>query len=155
MFRVHDAISHRHTYVRGYFGREDAAVAILLAAADFERTIRRAILALGSSPTAELKARLFQDRFNGLDAFKEGWRREVKPNYESDLAVVVKGWDAFRKAYGHRHRLIHGATGKFTPEFAGEIAGRILRASLDVHEFAGSCGHDLDKVIRRTKARSR
>ncbi len=46
-------------------------VAILLAAAEFERCIKRGILALGRSPTKEIKETIFNGRFHGLDAFKK------------------------------------------------------------------------------------
>ncbi len=58
MFLVRDRIEARHEKIRTFMGSDDAAIAVLLAAADFERTVRRAILALGNTPTKQLRTKV-------------------------------------------------------------------------------------------------
>lgn len=54
MFHVNDSISERQAQIRSLAPR----VGIFLAAADFEWTLRRAILALGQCPTTSIRKEL-------------------------------------------------------------------------------------------------
>ena len=54
MFLVADNRNDRDLLIKSYFDAEPA-ISILLAAADFEWTVRRAILALGKSPTKHIR----------------------------------------------------------------------------------------------------
>ena len=152
MFLVHDKIEARHRYIARFLDNEDAPVAILLAAADFERCVRRGILGLGISPTKIIRETYFKSSFHGLDKFKEAWKAEVKPRTGRNLANdVVMHWSTFIDAYGFRHKLIHGATRKISPAFASEKARLILSASIAINKLATGHGVDLDKTIRRYK----
>jgi hypothetical protein len=152
MFLVHDTIADRHKYISRFLDGEEAAVGILLAAADFERGVRRGILGLGTAPTKEIKSTYFGPGFHGLDRFKDAWKAEVKPRTRRNLANdVVRRWDSFRDAYKLRNVLIHGATGRITPSYASNAARTILGASLAIHELAREHGVDLDRTIRRYK----
>jgi hypothetical protein len=53
---VSDTQENRHAQIRRLLVDQKAVIAVLLAAADVEWTIRRAIIALGTSPTAYLRA---------------------------------------------------------------------------------------------------
>ena len=154
MFLVRQSITERHSYIECFLDCDDASVAVLLAAADFERCIRRAILALGQSPTKNIREGLFSQHFHGLEAFKEGWKKEVKPRLGVNLANdVVRDWGRFKKAFGFRHQLIHGATNKLSVEFASGVARTVLRGASDLDDFARDQGASLDGVIRRYKRR--
>jgi hypothetical protein len=127
-------------------------VAILLAAADFERSVRRGILGLGTSPTKEIQSRFFAKNFHGLEAFKDAWRIEVKPRCKLNLAGdTVANWHEFKRAYDFRHRLIHGSTVRLSPDFASGVARSILQASYSIDQLARRHGVDLDRTIRRYK----
>lgn len=154
MFLVRQGIDERHGRIAKFFYTEDATIAVLLAAADFERCIRRAILALGVSPTAQIRKQTLGRNFHGLDAFKKGWNDEVTPRLHKKLADdVVRNWSQFRSSFELRHRLIHGAQVRLTPAFATEAAKRILAASVDLTNFASAEGAQLDGIIRRYKRR--
>lgn len=154
MFLVHDTIRERHARISRFLDGDDAPIAILLAAADFERTIRRAILGLGSSPTSEIREKLLNQRFHGPDAFKDGWAREVRPRLGVRLADdAITNWTALRAAFNQRNRLIHGSPRKLQSAFASKHARAIMMAAQQLHEFALADGVDLDRTIRRYKRR--
>jgi hypothetical protein len=155
MFLVSDTMEERHKYIRRFVVAGDASVAILLAAADFERCLKRGILALGQSPTKEIKEKIFRPPFHGLEAFKKAWIAEVRPLHKINLpGGVVQNWSDFVRAYNCRHSLIHGATSKMTQKFASEMTSRILAASVQLHHFAATRGKDLDKkIVRRVGKR--
>jgi hypothetical protein len=155
MFLVSDDIDTRHNKIIIFLDNEDAPIAILLAAADFERCVRRAILGLGASPTAYIKAKIMSNGFHGLRAFKRAWKHEVSPHFSSSLDKdVVTSWDEFSKAYQFRHKIIHGIVGRFSPDYASTMARRLLQASREIHVFAADRGVNLDRPIRRLKTRS-
>lgn len=56
MFFVNDTQEHRHKFIRSFLKKDTAPIAVLLAAIDFEWTVKRAILAFGTSPTKDLRA---------------------------------------------------------------------------------------------------
>ena len=93
MFLVRDTINERHRCISHFLDSDDASIAVLLAAADFERTMCRAILGLGSSTTPEIKSKILTNRFHGTDRFKKGWKKEVKPLHGVRLAdQVITNW---------------------------------------------------------------
>lgn len=152
MFLVQQTMAERHEYVSRFMDGDDASIAVLLAAADFERCIRRAILGLGMSPTKEIRENFFRQHFHGPRRFKEVWRIEVKPRIGRNLAdEVVPRWDSVERAYSFRHRLIHGIPGKLSPELASGVARTFLKAAVAVGRVAGEHGVDLDRTIRRYK----
>lgn len=152
MFTVKEPIERRHAYIAQFLDDEHAPLAILLAAADFERCVRRAVLGLGTSPTKQIRAEVLTNQFSGLDRFKAGWRAEVKPRVGLNLANdVVKRWDRFARAYRYRHRLIHGVPSKLSAEFASDLARTILVGAEDVNRVAQEHGVELDRTIRRYK----
>jgi hypothetical protein len=153
MFLVRDTINERHRRIRRFLDSDDASIGVLLAAADFERTIRRAILGLGSETSANIKSKI--SRLHGLDRYEEGWNKEVRPRFKENLdGQVIKEWKTLKKAFDLRHELIHGTTRKPSTDFASAAARRILDASQQVHDFAAKNNVDLDKTIRRYKAKT-
>ena len=54
MFLINDTMEERHQTIRSFLS-SDPMIAVILAAADFEWTVRRAILALGTLPTKEIR----------------------------------------------------------------------------------------------------
>ena len=152
MFLVHDTINERHAYIERFLDCDDAPVSILLAAADFERCVRRAILGLGTSPTKVIREKHLGKDFHGPMAFKRAWKAEVKPRLGLNLAnQVVRDWSRFDKAYRFRHKLIHGVTGRLESEFASGIARTIMQGASDIDDLARSEGVNLDRTIRRYK----
>ncbi len=153
MFLVSDTPKARQEKIRLFLEREPA-IAVLLAAADFEWTVRRAILALGTNPTKFIREKVI-NRASGLDDYKDSWRKEVKPRFGVGLAEVIPAWEFFKKqAYPLRNRLVHGVSGSVGTPYATERVEAILRASAALVTFA-EC-HQVPiygRHIRRTKPR--
>jgi len=152
MFLVSDTRSLRTKKIRAYM-QSDVAVAVLLSAADFEWTCRRCILAMGISPTKQMKETggVFQKYF-GLDGYKDAWKQEVFPLFGKTLVQVIPNWDFFKcKAYPVRHRLIHGAVGAVGVEYGQRAVDSILAASEALTEFAEQCNAPIygRKIVRR------
>jgi hypothetical protein len=155
MFLVSDRIGERHQRIERFLGGEEAPIALLLSAADFERTVRRAILGLGSSSTKNIRENvLSHENIRGFGGYKQAWKDEVKPRLEVNLANdVVRNWQDVKKAFAHRNRIIHGATIRSTPEFTSFKARSILIGCIAIHQFASQNSVDLDSTIRRYKPR--
>ena len=154
MFLVTDTIDERQTKIRSFLAQEPV-IAVLLAAADFEWTTRRAILALGKSPTKSINACLRTEKKGGLKALQGYWRDEVKPRLGSDLATIVPDWNFFAtKAYDLRHKLVHGAQGTTGKAYAGRAVEAMLEASKAVAEYAANNGEPVyGRQIRRINPR--
>jgi hypothetical protein len=57
-FLVTDDLDARENRIMGFLEEREPVIAILLAAADFERTVRRAILGLSTEPTKKIRKKL-------------------------------------------------------------------------------------------------
>ena len=152
MFLVSDTRSSREAKIRSFL-QDDPAVAVILAAADFEWTVRRAIVALGRSPTKVIRQHLAE--CYGLDRYKEAWKQEVQPRFGIGLAGVVPEWQFFReKAYDLRHKIVHGLSSSVPVAFGQSRLDSILAASSAVTTFADSAGEPLyGRIIRRLNPR--
>ena len=155
MFLVNDTRSSREAKIRSFLHEDDPAIAIILAAADFEWTVRRAIVALGSHPTKFIRKKI--ENLSGLAAYEKAWKQEVAKRVGGfELAqVVVPNWEYFKKeAYGLRNKTVHGATSSVSVAFAQPRLDAMLAASAAVTKFATDNGEPLyDRMIRRSKAR--
>jgi hypothetical protein len=138
MFLVTDTLEGRQKKVRSFLDKEPV-IAVLLAAADFEWTTRRAILALGKSPTKSINARFLEERRGGLKALAKYWKDEVqsRPKLRKELKCIVTNWDVFfNKAYPLRHKLVHGAQGTTGVGYATKAVEAFLAASKEITMFA-------------------
>lgn len=147
MFLIKDTLSTRQEKIKSF----EPFVAIILAAADFEWTVRRGILALGKSPTKLIRQDVLKG-CHGLNRYKEAWRKEVTPYTGDRLTDVIHDWQFFKeKAYPLRHQLIHGVSGSLSPNYAQERIDSILTASRAITEYAISKGEPIygRKIVRR------
>lgn len=154
MFLINDKQSSRHNKIRKHLSK-DPAIAVILAAADFEWTARRAILALGRSPTKTINGRFETERKGGPDALKEYWKCEVKPRLGTDLASIVSDWQRLNeKSYRLRNSLVHGAVGSVGGEYATQAVETMLSASKAIADYASEQGEPVyGRRIRRLKQR--
>lgn len=141
-FMVGDSQQARHARIRGFLSAGEPVIAVILAAADFEWTVRRGILALGQSPNADIRSGVLAS-CSGLDRYKDAWKTEVKPRFGKGLPDIVAGWDGFKKAFELRHRLVHGVAGTTGLDYATERVGTVLQASADVAAFGAANAIDL------------
>jgi len=147
MFLVHDSFENRQEMIRS----TEPFVAVLLAAADFEWTLRRSILALGCKPTKEIRESVL-DKCSGLESYKQAWKKEVQPHVGKSLVEVIPQWQFFKEqAYPLRNRLVHGIRGNVTQEYASERVEALLTASRSLVEITESHGASVygRNIIRR------
>lgn len=150
MFLIDDTLTGRQKKIRSY----EPFVGVVLAAADFEWTVRRGILALGVSPTKEIRDGVLK-RCSGLEQYKIAWNKEAKLLTGKALTEVIPDWGYFKnKAFPLRHRLVHGVDGSVTKQYASERIESILSASKAIVDLAVT--HDepiYGRQIRRIKRR--
>jgi hypothetical protein len=153
MFIVNDLPEIRHGKIRRY-AEEDAAVGLILAAVDFEWTVRRAILALGKNPTKQIKIEvLAKSKNSGLDHYKKCWRTEVFPIYSIGLPDFIDGWQSLKNAFELRNRLVHGR-GVSGEAFTKARMETCLNASEKLTKFAAEhCSPLYGQRIARIKPR--
>lgn len=152
MFLVSDKTENREKRIRNFLTKDDCAIAVLLAAAHFEWSVSRAILALGTNPNKELRT-ILVDCY-GIDKYKDLWAQEVVPGRKiGRLPVVIKEWATFKKAFNLRHSLIHGRD-SCSLAYAEPRVISILDASRNVHHACAVEGIDLHvrlKVRRKPR----
>jgi hypothetical protein len=154
MFTYRDKQSDRHSRIRSFL-KTEPFVAVILSAIDFEWTVRRAILGLAALPTKPIHEIYENERSGGLSGLQKHWKKLVKPRLDSDLASIVPNWEFFsNRAFGLRNKLVHGAEGSVTPEYAVKIVDSILAGSVAVANYAEANDATIfGKKIRRLKNR--
>ncbi|QKK08985.1 MAG: hypothetical protein HND58_12985 [Planctomycetota bacterium] len=153
MFLLSDSQSDRHTRIRTFKGQE-ASIGALLATIDFEWTVRRAVLACGTSPNSTIRNEVLQ-RCSGIDAYRDAWKSEVVPRFGKPLPTVVTNWSYIKtQAFPFRHRVVHGVRGASGAKYSNDRRDALLRASVDVVEFASTQNIELygRLPVRRKKA---
>ena len=143
MFLVKDPAIAREYKIRE-LGTQEPAWAVILSVIHFEWTIRRAIIAMGTSPNVEIRAKL--KSCHGCDKYKDLWKEEVFPNMELRLPEIVTNWDGLRRAFRLRHRLVHGV-GSCGLEYAQERMIWAINATVDVRKLCEARGINLDSRL--------
>lgn len=148
MFLVTDTQEERHANIWKFF-ENDPTVGVILAAIDFEWTVRRAVLALGQRPTKEIRESTLA-RCSGLQKYKDAWRTEVFPCHKRSLPQVVTCWKDLKTAFRLRHVLVHGVSGTTTAEYAFTHVNTMLTSSKNISQFSSGLGKDLfkRKIVR-------
>jgi hypothetical protein len=126
-------------------------VAVLVAAAYFEWTVSRAILALSWRPTAEVRRDLVL--VYGLEKYKAFWRAELQHLVgEPRLTEVVTDWQGVIAAFDARNRLVHGRD-RFTRKMAAPHVEALLTTVSEIHEYCLSHGVNINRRLRVRKRR--
>lgn len=151
MFLVSDTLESRQAKIRQFLA-DEPGIAVLLAAADFEWTVRRAILLLGKDSNVDIRETDLH-KASGLWKYERAWNAQVWPQHSKRLREIVSGWDYFEKdAMPLRHKLIHGEQGTTSGDYATDRVEAILAASKSVVHFAHEKGK---KVFGRLEIRPR
>ena len=87
MFFIDDTQASRHAKIRA-FDDDQIMIAVLLAAADFEWTVRRAIIGLGHAPNKYIRDVTLKN-CSGLKSYKAAWNEQVRARHHIRLADVV------------------------------------------------------------------
>ena len=149
MFFVDDSVTDRRKKIVDFLDSGETAIAVVLAAANFEWTIRRAIIGLGQSPTEDFKGEkgIFYE-CHGLDGYKNVWKTEVYPLVKTALPAVVPNWEYFKKqAFPLRHKLVHGVKGSTGKGYGSDRVMAMLEASEALIQFASSKGVNIFERI--------
>ncbi len=125
--------------------KEDASLSLLLSVIHFEWTIRRAIIALGTSPNVEIRKKLKEQR-GGLDGYKKVWKEEVFIKVGKRLTEVITDWDNLKKAFKLRNALVHGVS-SCSLDYATEKTNCAIKASKIIREISLHFGVNLDKRL--------
>jgi hypothetical protein len=154
VFLVKDSSHSREERIKQFLA-EDPSLSALLAVIHFEWTVRRAIIALGTSPNVAIRGDL-KKRGQGLEGYKDIWKDEVFLNEKVQLRLpeVVQNWDGLGKAFRLRHRLVHGVA-SCDAEYARKRAHWAISATNDIRAVCIDKGINLDArlpVRRCTKA---
>ena len=143
MFLVGETWEERKAKIQ-CFAEQDDCVGVILATINVEWCLRRCILILGSSPTAELKA----SKMSGLGEYNDFWKTEVAPRTGITLPKLIdhqvkisdfwkttkssgmNAWNVLIRVFELRNKLVHGVEGG-APKALSKDAVNIL---LDVAE---------------------
>ena len=151
MFFVKDSSSSREQRIL-VMSKEDASISLLLSAIHFEWTIRRAIIALGSSPNVEVREKL--ENCHGLSGYKKLWKEEVFPRVGKKLPEIVANWEGLTKTFRLRNKLIHGVY-PCGEDYAMEKMQFAIEACKSIRRLSNSHNVDLDvRLPIRRKPRS-
>ena len=152
MFTYRETIQKRQEKIESFLTREHSAVAVIMAAANFEWTLRRAILALGKKPTSELRKEI--NGTSSLDNYKKIWSNSVISGIDKSLPAIISNWSQLKKAYELRHELVHGNKGTAGLAYAKRQVDVFLSASEDINNIVIFQGATIyGKRIRRTRSR--
>ena len=131
------------------FLADDPSLAALLAVVNVEWTLRRAIVALGTSPNAVVREQL---RYcHGHEKYCDVWKAEVTPRTGRRLPEIIADWEGLKRAFKVRHVLVHGVR-PISFDYAAQRAEWALAATNDIRGFCVSHHVDLDArlpVLRR------
>jgi len=151
VFLIKDTLEQRQDKILSFLPGEPV-IAILLAAADFEWTVRRAIRRFahktGNDPGPKF------DKVSGLEVYGEWWAAAATPRF-ARLDMVVQDWKSLQEYFKLRHKLIHGEQGTTGASFAKVHVDAILAASAAVVKYAQDQGESIygKKLPPRKKPR--
>lgn len=154
MFYVTDTLESRHSMIRSYYKKDCICIAALLAAADFEWTLRRTIISLGTEPTTDVRIRI--ERYHKLRQYIDVWNKQIvknplirkkKPWASFRLKAVIPDWDFLStKAMRLRNQIIHGYNTNSGLDYAKDRCESLLKASETLVALA--CSHGVDLYIK-------
>jgi hypothetical protein len=152
VFLVSDSLENRAEVVR-YFLKKHPPVALVVAAAYFEWTVSRALVALSDRPNRDVREALAGAY--GLDRYKDLWRSEQRnlPGAQT-LPKLVKDWNGVTNAFVERNRLVHGRD-RHTRNMARPHVEVLLSAVADIYQYAEVHGVNLrERLPIRKKIRT-
>ena len=155
MFAYAVSIEDRLSKIQRLVSEGDHGIALVVAAADFERTIRRAIVGLASEPTADVRERI-ERKYNTIGRYGQGWTRFVEPVRKSSLQEALPEIDDIKNAFRSRNKLVHGQQGGARLDYVMPRIEVIFSGTTKLTSFALEHGIDLTARIRiRQRPRNR
>jgi hypothetical protein len=154
MFLASHNAERREAKIRAFLYREPS-IAVLLAAANFEWTVCRAILFLSENVNRELRKSI--SSVHRFDGYKDLWHQEVcSLTGGKRLTEVVQDWAGLKNGFSLRNKLIHGQD-RATRNMATPRVDAMLRAVRDIDGYCRSMGYDLGKrmPVRKSTMKKR
>ena len=160
MFFVSDTQQDRHKMIRAFLSQDKATVAVLLAAVDFEWSIRRAVLALGGSTTKHIRHSVLGKKdVSGPKGYKDAWNPEIGDHLKITIDQAIPHWgrliDPDRGAFRLRNQIAHGIRGSVSLELATAKVSDFLLASQCLANLAEKYNTSLFRRIVRRKPRGK
>ena len=130
MFTVGETLEAREAKIQD-FAKQDAVAGTILAAIHFEWVLRRCILAMGTTPTAEMRKPKVDKNdthfslasiIGGLSAYQRAWNAEVKPRIKVSLDQALA--DVERPASLASHRGQEKKNAQNQTQFGKVIRGK-------------------------------
>ena len=142
MFWVGDTFDERHARITAFVNEDDIVVAVLLAAANFEWTVRRCIIAMSKRPNVEIRDILKEAM--GFGSLAKYWQSEIAEVHGQKISEVVPSWDFLKDdAFVLRNALIHGDHNMVGLDYGKQRVDVMLEGAAAVCRFAGAHGIDL------------
>lgn len=151
----------------------DEGVGILIACADFEWTVNRVVLALGTNPTKFIRENRMKDSKGhyvcSLDGYKYLWKVEVEPLHHDLLPALLEKcvnikkipdydatrsvgnvWEFLNRAFDIRAELIHGHRNSVKPSTANFMFNLLLACSGVLCDYAedNNCSIYGKRIVR-------
>lgn len=156
--------ARRSAQIREFF-KVQPALAYLMAAFDFEWTVRRAIVLMGTCPTSVLHERFKNRKYAGWKNYQHCWNKMVlgfRADIFETLDEIVLGRHETQEekekdsspiglAMKLRHRLVHGLSGSIPVEDADRGFDALLNGSERLSEYVD---HHAEKPMHSRVART-
>lgn len=143
MFLVRDSREERTNQIHKLMD-VDVIIAVIMAAADFEWTCRRCILALGKSPTKYIREKQLKNAT--FRTYPKAWHTEVYPRLNKRIEDVLSKFtfdNKMNEAFILRNKLVHGEIGSVNTDYGREKVEELLIASTELTAFADKCGEPI------------
>jgi hypothetical protein len=129
-------------------------MAIVAAAADFERSLRRAMIMLAMSyPTAHVRETI-EEEYRSITKYSKAWNKFVYPEINIRLGEAVPSFGDIKKSFDARNKLVHGKHGAVTEAYAIKHVAIIEGGTVSIACFSANHGADLMSRMK-TRPRSR
>lgn len=155
MFSYSVSIEDRLAKIQRLVSEGDHCIALVVAAADFERTMRRAIVSLSLKPTADVRERI-EKKYNSIGRYQQAWTLFVEPARNLSLSNTLPEFDDIKNAFQARNKLVHGQQGGAKFDYVMPRLDVISSGTTKLTVLSLKHGIDLTLRIKvRQRARSR
>lgn len=155
MFSYSVSIEDRLAKLQRLVSEGDHCIALVVAAADFERTMRRAIVSLSLKPTADVRERI-EKKYNSIGRYRQAWTLFVEPARNLSLSDALLEFDDIKNAFQARNKLVHGQQGGAKFDYVMPRLDVISSGTTKLTVLSLKHGIDLTQRIKvRQRARSR
>ena len=137
MFLVNEDPQIRDNKIRRWL-KSEPSVSLIIATANFEWTVSRAVILLSPSTNREL--RIMLEKVYGIERYKDFWRDEVsRKRMLKTLPEIVKDWQGVLSAFESRNKVVHGRD-RCTRNMASPKVEVLLNAASEIRDYCNSLG---------------